>query len=78
MDLDHAKFGLHQEVQSLAKELNIRQPQLSAFILSITKQQDLINANHLKMSDFTERHILFIDSHQVYLKQMFKMMLEEQ
>lgn len=76
MSLSDAKFGLHQEVQNLAAELNIEQPRLSAFILSITKQQDLINAEQLSASDFAKRHILFIDSQQVYLKQMFKMMLE--
>ncbi|MDO4226586.1 MAG: DEAD/DEAH box helicase family protein [Neisseria sp.] len=77
MDLDHAKFGLHDELQKLASDLNIDTPVLSAFILSITKQQDLINAGDKKTQDFTDKHILFIDSNQVYLKQMFKMMLQQ-
>ena len=76
MDLDHAKFGLHDELQKLASELKIETPILSAFILSITKQADLINVGHLTTQDFTDKHILFIDNNQVYLKQMFKMILE--
>lgn len=78
MDLDHAKFGLHEELQKLASDLNIETPVLSAFILSITAQQDLINAGDKTTQYFTDRHILFMDSNQVYLKQMFKMMLEGQ
>ncbi|XWY21975.1 DEAD/DEAH box helicase family protein [Bisgaard Taxon 45] len=77
MDLEHAKFGLHEELLKLATELQISTPVLSAFILSITKQDDLINIGHLTTQDFINKHILFIDDNQVYLKQMFKMMLEE-
>lgn len=76
MDLDHAKFGLHDELQKLASELKIETPILSAFILSITKQADLINASHISTQELTDKHILFIDNNQVYLKQMFKMILE--
>lgn len=77
MDLSDAKFGLHEELQGLAKELNIRTPKLSAFILSISKQQDLINVGTMREQDFAKKHILFMDTNQVYLKQMFKMMLGE-
>ena len=76
MDLDHAKFGLHDELQKLASELKIETPILSAFILSITKQADLINASHISTQELTDKHILFIDNNQVYLKQMFNMILE--
>ena len=76
MDLDNAKFGLHDELQKLASELKIETPILSAFILSITKQADLLNVGHLTTQDFADKHILFMDSNQVYLKQMFKMMLQ--
>lgn len=76
MSLDHAKFGLHQELQQLSNELNIRTPILSAFILSITAQKDLINVSHLTTQDFNDKHILFIDRSCVYLKQMFTMILE--
>lgn len=78
MDLDNAKFGLHDELQKLARELKIETPILSAFILSITKQADLLNVGHLTTQDFAEKHILFMDGNQVYLKQMFKMMLGEE
>ncbi len=73
---EDAKFGLHQELQTLARELNITTPILSAFILSITKQADLINASHISTQELTDNHILFIDNNQVYLKQMFNMILE--
>ncbi|MCT8848559.1 DEAD/DEAH box helicase family protein [Glaesserella parasuis] len=76
MDLDNAKFGLYDELQKLARELKIETPILSAFILSITKQADLLNVGHLTTQDFAEKHILFMDGNQVYLKQMFKMMLQ--
>ena len=76
MDLDNAKFGLHDELQKLASELKIETPILSAFILSITKQADLLNVGRLTTQDFADKHILFMDSNQVYLKQMFKMMLQ--
>ncbi|QMT32614.1 DEAD/DEAH box helicase family protein [Conchiformibius steedae] len=76
MDLGHAKFNLHKELQILAGELNITTPILSAFILSITKQADLINAGHISTQEFTDNHILFMDNNQVYLKQMFNMILE--
>ena len=76
MDLDNAKFGLHDELQKLARELRIETPILSAFILSITKQADLLNVGHLTTQDFAEKHILFMDGNQVYLKLMFKMMLQ--
>ncbi|VEG13326.1 DEAD/DEAH box helicase family protein [Moraxella cuniculi] len=76
MNLDHAKFGLHQELQKLASRLNITTPILSAFILSITKQADLINASHITTQELTDNHILFIDNNQVYLKKMFNMILE--
>ncbi|KDB45225.1 DEAD/DEAH box helicase family protein [Glaesserella parasuis] len=76
MDLDNAKFGLYDELQKLAHELKIETPILSAFILSITKQADLLNVGHLTTQDFAEKHILFMDGNQVYLKQMFKMMLQ--
>ncbi len=76
MDLDNAKFGLHDELQKLARELRIETPILSAFILSITKQADLLNVGHLTTQDFADKHILFMDGNQVYLKRMFKMMLQ--
>lgn len=77
MDLDHAKFGLNDELQKLASELKIETPILSAFILSITKQADLINASHISTQELTDKHILFIDNNQVYLKQMFKIILQQ-
>lgn len=75
MDLGDAKFGLHDELQRLANELGIRTPILSAFVLSVTKQSDLINASKMTEKDFADKHILFMDNNQVYLKQMFKMMM---
>ncbi|MDH2998255.1 type III restriction endonuclease subunit R [Pasteurellaceae bacterium LFhippo2] len=71
------KFGLHQEVKELEGKLNNPQLSLSAFILSVTKQQDLINLAHKTEEEFAEQHILFM-SQENYLQRMFELMLGDE
>ncbi|WP_245853766.1 hypothetical protein [Necropsobacter massiliensis] len=75
MEQSDPKFGLHEELQRFAQNLNIRQPELSAFILSATAQRDLHNFSGWTDEMFKNKHILFMDESKVYLKLMFDMML---
>lgn len=70
MSLNHPKFGLQGEVKKLEQELQ-SSINLNAFILSITKQQDLINVADIDRQVFEDKHILFMDDAH-YLAKMFR------
>lgn len=73
MSLEHPKFGLQAEVKKLEQELKL-DVILNAFILSITKRQDLINVPTMGKQQFEDKHILFMEDED-YLMKMFQKIL---
>lgn len=72
LDLDSPKFQLYREIKTVEKELKDPNLTLNAFILSITKYNDLVNITHFKkMEELEKRHILFMsDKPETYLEQL--------
>lgn len=75
LDENDPKFGLDAEVKALGEKINVPNLHLSAFILSVTKQADLVHFSQKTAEEFTESHILFIHDKD-YLPQLFAMILE--
>ena len=74
MDLGDPKFGLHREVKQLEDSLNDNTLSLSAFVLSVTDYDDLLNVNTLDKADLQQRNIFFM-SDSDYLQKMFEKIL---
>ena len=74
MDLGDPKFGLHREVKQLEDSLNDNTLSLSAFVLSVTDYDDLLNVNTLDKADLQQRNIFFM-SDSDYLQEMFEKIL---
>ncbi|MFZ7259678.1 DEAD/DEAH box helicase family protein [Avibacterium avium] len=70
MGIDDPKFGLAEEVRNLQKK-NSLDIQLNAFILSITRREDLL---HTDIEDYAEKNILFMQDGD-YLQEMFERIL---
>lgn len=63
LDLNNPKFGLYREVKVIQEQLNDTRFNLSAFILSKTPYNDLINVKeHLSVEELEERNVLFMNS----------------
>ena len=76
LNLDNAKFSLYQEIKSLESKLGDNAFSLSAFILSDTRFDDLINISEDKM-ELENRNILFMeDGGDIYLAKVFSKILE--
>ncbi|MFU2134743.1 DEAD/DEAH box helicase family protein [Gallibacterium anatis] len=71
MGINDPKFGLAEEVKNLQKE-NGLDIQLNAFILSITKREDVL---HVNVEDYGKKNILFMQDKD-YLEVMFEKILE--
>ncbi|MFZ7223078.1 DEAD/DEAH box helicase family protein [Avibacterium avium] len=71
MGINDPKFGLAEEVRNLQKK-NSLDIQLNAFILSITRREDLL---HTDIEDYAEKNILFMQDGD-YLKEMFERILQ--
>ncbi|MFZ7305604.1 DEAD/DEAH box helicase family protein [Avibacterium avium] len=70
MGINDPKFGLAEEVKNLQKK-NGLDIQLNAFILSITRREDLLHAD---VADYAEKNILFMQDGD-YLQEMFERIL---
>ncbi|MFZ7129602.1 DEAD/DEAH box helicase family protein [Avibacterium avium] len=70
MGINDPKFGLAEEVKNLQKK-NSLDIQLNAFILSITRREDLL---HTDIEDYAEKNILFMQDGD-YLQEMFERIL---
>ncbi|MBW0365866.1 DEAD/DEAH box helicase family protein [Ensifer adhaerens] len=62
LNLSDPKFGLYREIKEIEMQLADRSISLSAFILSVTSFQDLVNVGgQVKKSDLEDRNVLFMD-----------------
>ena len=73
MGINDPKFGLAEEVKNLQKE-NGLDIQLNAFILSITKREDVL---HVNVEDYGKKNILFMQDKD-YLEVMFEKILKSE
>ncbi len=78
LDVNSPKFQLYKEIKSVEKELKDTSLTLNAFILSITKYNDLVNITEFKtMEELEDSHILFMsDKPETYLDQLLTMTLQ--
>lgn len=79
LDLNDAKFQLFKEIKTVEAELKDEKLTLNAFILSISKYDDLVNITDFKTrEELEERHILFMsDRPDTYVDQLLSMSLRE-
>ena len=62
MNISDPKFGLYREVKQIEAQLEDQTISLSAFILSITTFNDLLNVmGTTTKSDLEDRNVLFLD-----------------
>ncbi|MET3482772.1 DEAD/DEAH box helicase family protein [Methylobacterium sp. 1973] len=73
LDLSDPKFGLYREVKEIEKQIGDGTISLSAFILSATPFQDLLNVERsAAKSDLENKNVLFIDDRSpAYLDKLF-------
>ncbi|MDO5638839.1 MAG: DEAD/DEAH box helicase family protein [Neisseria sp.] len=76
MDLDEAKFGLHQEVKRLEEKLADEDLHLSGFILAYTRQNQLLNISDEEKARLPEKNVLFMEMPD-YLPTLFAKILED-
>jgi len=62
MNISDPKFGLYREIKQIESQLEDRTISLSAFILSLTTFNDLLNVmGSTTKSDLEDRNVLFLD-----------------
>lgn len=72
IDLKNPKFGLYREVKNIQEKLEDPKLILSAFILSITKYNDLINVKgQVTIEQLEQKNVLFMDDKD-YIKKMLE------
>lgn len=78
LDVNSPKFQLYREIKTVEKELKDTSLALNAFILSVTKYNDLVNITEFKtMEELEGSHILFMtDKPETYLDILFSKTLE--
>ena len=76
LDLNDAKFGLHEEVKRLQGRLKDNDLSLSAFIVSVSEKADLLNVGNMTDQDFRDKHILFMEDAD-YLPTLLSIMQED-
>jgi len=80
LDVNSPKFQLYREIKTVEKELKDTSLTLNAFILSVTKYNDLVNITDFKtMEELEDSHILFMsDKPETYLDQLLSNTLKNQ
>jgi len=78
LDVNSPKFQLYREIKTVEKELKDTSLTLNAFILSVTKYNDLVNITDFKtMEELEDSHILFMsDKPGTYLDQLLESSLQ--
>ncbi len=77
LDLDDAKFKLHENIKEIENRLGNENVGLNVFILSETSFSDVLNKGEKTREDFEKAHILWMndDSAPRYLEKMFNYVL---
>jgi len=78
LDVNSPKFQLHKEIKNVEKELKDPNLTLNAFILSVTKYNELVNITEFRtMEELEKNHILFmLDKPTTYIDQLLTKTLE--
>lgn len=77
LDLDDAKFNLHENIKEIENRLGNANIELNVFILSETSFSGVLNKGKKTREDFEKAHILWMNDDQPpkYLEKMFKFIM---